>query len=46
MSCSTCVDGQCTGACNTDEDHGKKHKHKKDKTKKHKTKKKDKTKKK
>ena len=40
MSCRTCVDGQCTGGCNKEEEHGKKkkhekkHKHKKDKKKK------------
>lgn len=39
MSCRTCVNGQCTGKCSKEEDHGKKkhgkkHKHNKDKKKK------------
>lgn len=35
MSCRTCVNGQCTGGCDKEENKGeKKHKHKKDKKKK------------
>ena len=39
MSCRSCVDGQCTGACDSEQNdkkmkgHGKKHKHKKNKEK-------------